>query len=210
MRPRRARSSGRPHPFRIGHAARLVTAASDRTEFPTIPLPSTSPRPQPFRVSASDKIISAGNLEQWRARQRAAGRTVVATNGCFDLLHAGHVTYLEAAASHGDVLLVGVNDDAGVRELKGPTRPLNQEADRALVLAGLASVGAVSIFHGSTATDFLRIAQPDVYVKGGDYRVETLNQKERAVVEAAGGEFVFIPFLEGRSTSGLVKKMAKQ
>lgn len=158
-------------------------------------------------MSARDKIISISELSQWRARQRAAGRKVVATNGCFDLLHAGHVTYLEAAAGHGDLLLVGVNDDAGVRELKGPTRPLNHEADRALVLAGLASVGAVSIFHGSTATEFLRVAQPDVYVKGGDYRVETLNQEERAVVESGGGKFVFIPFLEGRSTSGLVKKM---
>lgn len=131
------------------------------------------------------------------------------TNGCFDLLHAGHVTYLEAAAVQGDVLLVGVNDDTGVRELKGPTRPLNREEDRALVLAALASVGAVSVFHGATATEFLRLAQPDVYVKGGDYRVETLNQEERAVVEAAGGKFVFIPFLEGRSTSGLVKRMTR-
>ncbi len=158
-------------------------------------------------MSARDKIISLSELAQWRTKQRAAGRKVVVTNGCFDLLHAGHVTYLEAAAAHGDQLLVGVNDDAGVRELKGPSRPLNHDADRALVLAGLASVGAVSVFHGSTATEFLRVAQPDVYVKGGDYRVETLNQEERAVVEAAGGKFVFIPFLEGRSTSNLVTKM---
>ena len=158
-------------------------------------------------MHASDKIVSATDLSQWRAAQRVAGRRVVVTNGCFDLLHAGHVTYLEAAASHGDLLLVGVNDDAGVRELKGPTRPLNHEDDRALVLAALASVGAVSIFHGSTATDFLRVAQPDIYVKGGDYTVETLNPVERTVVQNAGGKFVFIPFLEGRSTTGLVKKM---
>jgi rfaE bifunctional protein nucleotidyltransferase chain/domain len=158
-------------------------------------------------VSARDKIIPPVELERWRAEQRAAGRKVVVTNGCFDLLHAGHVTYLEAAAAEGDALLVGVNDDSGVRELKGPTRPLNPEDDRALVLAALASVGAVSVFHGSTATDFLRVARPDVYVKGGDYRVETLNQEERSVVEAGGGRFVFIPFLAGRSTSGLVGKM---
>jgi len=158
-------------------------------------------------VSARDKIISLSELPQWRAKQRAAGRKVVVTNGCFDLLHAGHVTYLEAAARQGDLLLVGVNDDAGVRELKGATRPLNHEADRALVLAALSSVGAVSVFHGSTATEFLRVAQPDVYVKGGDYRVETLNQEERVVVESWGGKFVFIPFLKGRSTTGLVKKM---
>lgn len=158
-------------------------------------------------MQARDKIISTANLSQWRAAQRAAGRRVVVTNGCFDLLHAGHVTYLEGAASHGDLLLVGVNDDDGVRELKGRTRPLNGEDDRALVLAALASVGGVSIFRGSTATDFLRVAQPDVYVKGGDYTVETLNPVERSVVQNAGGKFVFIPFLEGRSTTGLVKKM---
>ena len=158
-------------------------------------------------MQAHDKIVPAAELGRWRAAQRAAGRRVVVTNGCFDLLHAGHVTYLEAAASHGDLLLVGVNDDPGVRELKGLTRPLNREDDRALVLAALASVGAVSIFHGSTATDFLRVAQPDVYAKGGDYTVETLNPVERSVVQAAGGKFVFIPFLEGRSTTGLVVKM---
>ncbi len=160
-------------------------------------------------MSARDKIISLSELPQWRAQQRSTGRKVVVTNGCFELLHAGHVTYLEAAASHGDLLLVGVNDDLGVRELKGPTRPLNHEADRALVLAALASVGAVAIFRGSTATEFLRVAQPDVYVKGGDYRVETLNQEERAVVEGCGGKFVFIPFLEGRSTTGLVKTIQR-
>lgn len=158
-------------------------------------------------MHARDKIVSASGLAEWRTAQRNAGRKVVVTNGCFDLLHAGHVTYLEEAASHGDLLLVGVNDDDGVRELKGPTRPLNPQDDRALVLAALASVGAVSLFHGSTATDFLRVAQPDVYVKGGDYRVETLNPDERRVVEGCGGKFVFIPFLEGRSTTKLVNKM---
>jgi len=158
-------------------------------------------------VSMRDKIVSLNELGHWRQRQRDEGRTVVVTNGCFDLLHAGHVTYLAEAASHGDVLLVGVNDDAGVRELKGDTRPLNPEGDRALVLAALEAVGGVCIFHGSTATEFLRQARPDVYVKGGDYTVETLNQEERAVVQDAGGRFVFIPFLPGRSTSGIVKKI---
>ena len=149
---------------------------------PTIPLRRGNHWQQPRRVSAHDKIIPATALNRWRAEQRAAGRRVVVTNGCFDLLHAGHVTYLESAASQGDLLLVGVNDDAGVRELKGPTRPLNHEGDRALVLAALASVGAVSIFHGSTATEFLRTAQPDVYVKGGDYKVETLNQDTKSTL----------------------------
>ncbi len=154
-----------------------------------------------------DKIIAWDQLPEWRQARREAGRKVVVTNGCFDLLHAGHVTYLAEAASHGDLLLVGVNDDAGVRELKGETRPLNPEQDRALVLAALESVGAACVFHGSTATEFLRLAAPDVYVKGGDYTVDTLNAEERAVVQAAGGQFVFIPFLEGRSTSRIVRRM---
>lgn len=158
-------------------------------------------------MAAAEKIVPLSGLPRWRAAQREAGRRVVVTNGCFDLLHAGHVTYLEAAAREGDVLLVGLNGDASVRELKGPARPLNPEQDRALVLAGLASVGAVAIFPDVTATDFLRLAQPDVYVKGGDYQIETLNPREREVVQAAGGRFVFIPFLEGRSTTGLVKRM---
>lgn len=160
-------------------------------------------------MRAADKIISIEDLGRWRAEQRTAGQRLVVTNGCFDLLHAGHVTYLEAAASRGDILLVGVNDDAGVRELKGPTRPLNHEGDRALVLAALGCVGGVTIFQGATALEFLRVAQPDVYVKGGDYSLDTLNQDERAVVESGGGRFVFIPFLAGRSTSGLVRRMIK-
>jgi rfaE bifunctional protein nucleotidyltransferase chain/domain len=175
----------------------------------TISLLRSRPCLQFGRVRAAEKIISLAELPHWRDEQRAAGRTVVVTNGCFDLLHAGHVTYLEAAAGHGDLLLVGVNDDAGVRELKGPTRPVNPEGDRALVLAALASVGAVSIFHGATATAFLRAARPDVYVKGGDYRVETLNPEERRVVESGGGRFVFIPFLEGRSTTSVIGRMTR-
>ena len=158
-------------------------------------------------VRLQDKIIPMDQLPVWREARREEGKTIVVTNGCFDLLHAGHVTYLAEAASHGDILLVGVNDDAGVKELKGDSRPLNQEQDRALVLAALESVGATCIFHGSTATEFLKLAEPDVYVKGGDYTVETLNAEERSVVQAAGGKFVFIPFLEGRSTTSIVSKM---
>ena len=161
------------------------------------------------RVQLQDKIITFDRLPAWRQARRDEGKTIVVTNGCFDLLHAGHVTYLAEAASHGDLLLVGVNDDAGVKELKGDSRPLNPEQDRALVLAGLESVGAACVFHGSTATEFLKHAQPDVYVKGGDYTVETLNAEERSVVRSANGKFVFIPFLEGRSTTNIVNKMSE-
>lgn len=157
-----------------------------------------------------DKIIGREQLAEWREQQREAGRRVVVTNGCFDVLHAGHVTYLAEARKHGDLLLIGVNDDAGVRELKGAERPLNPEQDRATVLAALESVGAVSVFSGSTATDFLKLARPDVYVKGGDYTMETLNPEERAVVEAADGRFVFIDFLAGRSTTNVLRRMASK
>src|SRR5512139_4063214 len=100
---------------------------------------------------------------------RARGKRLVVTNGCFDVLHLGHVTYLETARSQGDALLVGVNSDEAVRQLKGPGRPVTPETDRAAVLAALESVDGVCIFAESTATRFLAAAQPDIYVKGGDY-----------------------------------------
>ncbi len=158
-------------------------------------------------VNFRQKIISWDKLLEWRAARRASGRKLVVTNGCFDLLHAGHVTYLEGARGCGDALLVGVNGDQSVRELKGPGRPLNGEADRAVVLAALESVDAVCIFAEPTALRFLAIAQPDIYVKGGDYTVQTINQEERQIVEQTGGRIVIIPFVEGKSTTALLKKM---
>ena len=148
------------------------------------------------------------SLPAWRSRVRASGRKLVVTNGCFDLLHLGHVTYLAAARELGDLLLVGVNGDAGVRTLKGEGRPLNPEADRAVVLAALQAVDAVCIFPESTATRFLTLAQPDVYVKGGDYTLDTLNQDERRAVEGTGGRIVILPLVGGKSTSALLKKIA--
>lgn len=160
-------------------------------------------------MNLASKIISPTDLAQWRESLRAQGRRLVVTNGCFDLLHAGHVTYLADARTHGDALLVGVNGDAGVRELKGPSRPINNEHDRALVLAALESVSAVSIFPEKRAVHFLTLAQPDVYVKGGDYTLETLNQDERRAVESAGGRIVIIPLVPGKSTSSLVDKISR-
>ncbi len=154
------------------------------------------------------KIISWDKLPEWRAAMRASARKLVVTNGCFDLLHAGHVRYLEGARNQGDVLLIGVNGDQSVRELKGPGRPLNGETDRAIVLAALESVDAVCIFAEPTALRFLSVAQPDVYVKGGDYTVQTLNQDERRLIEQAGGRIVIIPFVQGKSTTALMNKMA--
>ena len=140
---------------------------------------------------------------------RASGRRLVVTNGCFDLLHLGHVTYLETARNQGDALLVGLNSDESVRQLKGAGRPLNEEQDRAAVVAALASVDGVCVFAERTATRFLAAAQPDVYVKGGDYTVETLNADERGTVEQAGGKIVIIPFVPGKSTTEMLKKISR-
>ena len=155
------------------------------------------------------KIVTWESLPGWRAAVRSAGRRLVVTNGCFDLLHLGHVTYLQNARNLGDVLLVGLNSDDAVRELKGPERPINRELDRAGVLAALQSVDAVCIFREKTAARFLSIAAPDIYVKGGDYTAATLNQEERQIVEDAGGRIVIAPVVPGKSTTGLLQKMAQ-
>lgn len=154
------------------------------------------------------KLIPWDRLPEWRAAEKRAGRTLVVTNGCFDLLHPGHVTYLASARAHGDTLLVGLNGDDSVRQLKGEGRPVNPEQDRAVVLAGLESVGAVCIFSERSAERFLAAARPDVYVKGGDYTIDTLNQQERRTVEAAGGRIAIIPVVPGKSTTALLKKIA--
>jgi rfaE bifunctional protein nucleotidyltransferase chain/domain len=119
------------------------------------------------------------------------------------------LTYLETARTFGDALLVGLNGDDSTRQLKGEGRPVNPEAERALVLTALESVSGVCIFAEKTATRFLTAAQPDVYVKGGDYTLETLNQDERRAVESAGGRIVIIPFVPGKSTTALLAKISK-
>jgi len=156
-----------------------------------------------------DKIVSWEALPEWREALRRAGKRLVVTNGCFDILHLGHVTYLETARRFGDALLVGLNSDASVRALKGPERPVNAEQDRAAVLAALESVDGVCIFTDPTATRFLARAQPDIYVKGGDYTLDTLNPEERRSVEQAGGRIEIIPMVPGKSTTSLLQKISK-
>jgi rfaE bifunctional protein nucleotidyltransferase chain/domain len=153
------------------------------------------------------KILLPEALPRWRQQWRDSGRRLAVTNGCFDLLHAGHVTYLEAARNHADVLLVGVNSDAAVRELKGSGRPVNTEADRALVVAALESVDGVFIFRERDAVQFLHTVRPDIYVKGGDYTLETINQDERRFIESIGGEIILLAHVPGKSTTGLLKKL---
>jgi len=158
-------------------------------------------------MSFREKVLSAEGLLPWRESMRQAGKKLVVTNGCFDLLHLGHATYLESARQQGDALLVGVTSDSGVRALKGPGRPLNTEQDRAALLAALQSVDAVHVFPEQTATRFLRDVRPDIYVKGGDYTLETINQEERRLIESMGGRILILPAVPGQSTSALLKRM---
>ncbi|MDX6205175.1 MAG: D-beta-D-heptose 7-phosphate kinase / D-beta-D-heptose 1-phosphate adenosyltransferase [Frankiales bacterium] len=141
------------------------------------------------------------------ARVRAAGGTVVATGGCFDLLHAGHVASLRSARSLGDCLVVCVNSDASVRRLKGPTRPLVPVADRVQVLEALSCVDAVLVFDEDSPAELLDRLRPDLWVKGGDYAGVEL--PEQAVLRSWGGQAVVLPYLEGRSTTGLVRAMSE-
>lgn len=138
---------------------------------------------------------------------RSAGKKIVATNGCFDLLHVGHVRYLQAARTIGDVLAVGLNGDRSVRELKGAGRPITTEADRAEILAALECVDLVTIFPQTRATQFIAAARPALYVKGGDYSSETLNEQERALLNEIGADIRLIPFETGYSTSALVEQI---
>ena len=160
-------------------------------------------------MSFRDKILPLDALPRWRNALRDAGKKLVATNGCFDILHVGHVTYLEAARQQGDALLVGVNGDASVRQLKGEQRPINPQGDRAAVLAALQAVDAVCIFPEMRATRFLALAQPDIYVKGGDFTVEQLPKEERDIVASFGGRIVMLGFVPGNSTTALQKKLSR-
>jgi rfaE bifunctional protein nucleotidyltransferase chain/domain len=161
-------------------------------------------------MELDSKIIPFDQLTEWRSGIRSSGKRLVVTNGCFDILHVGHVRYLSSARAAGDLLLVGLNGDQSVRELKGPERPLNIESDRALLLAALQCVDAVCIFPEKRATRFLKTSQPDIYIKGGDYTLDTLDRDERQAVEGAGGQIQFIPFVAGRSTTNLIRKMSLQ
>ena len=153
----------------------------------------------------AEKILGLPKLLEALARRRAQGERVVFTNGCFDLLHPGHVTYLEAARGLGDLLVVGLNSDASVRRLKGPNRPILSQEERAMILAGLRSVDYVAVFEEDTPAELIRAVVPDVLVKGGDWSVESIVGRE--VVEDAGGRVLSLPFVEGQSTTGIVERI---
>ncbi len=158
---------------------------------------------------SSDKIVPLERLGQRASDLRAAGKKVVATNGCFDLLHVGHIRYLNAARALGDALIVGINGDQSVRELKGAGRPVNSERDRAEIVAALECVDLVAIFPDVLAIRFLELVAPDVYVKGGDYNQDTLNADERRSLQKIGAKIDIVPFEHGYSTSDLLARLSK-
>ena len=157
----------------------------------------------------NQKIITLEELAARSAELRAAGKRIVTTNGCFDLLHVGHVRYLKAARALGDVLAVGLNGDDSVRELKGLGRPVNTERDRAEIVAALESVDFFTIFSEPLAMRFLSAAYPAIYAKGGDYTADNLNAEERAILEKIGAEIRIIPFEVGYSTSALLQRLCE-
>lgn len=161
-----------------------------------------------FGKSGSSKVKTFDELAAACEELREQGKTVVWTNGCFDILHVGHITYLQRAAAQGDVLVVGLNSDESVSKVKGPDRPIIHEAERALVLSALECVDYIIIFGEPTTVSHLEALKPDVYAKGGDYTLETIVQEERRVVEGYGGAIAIIPGVEGRSTTNIIDRIA--
>lgn len=153
------------------------------------------------------KLINRDEIADVVQINKAAGKTIVFTNGCFDIIHTGHVRYLAEARKLGDCLIVGLNSDLSVRELKGPTRPVNHQEDRAEVMAALAAVDYVVVFDERTAESLISEIQPDIYVKGGDYCIEDI--PEVKIVAGNGGKTVLIPEVPGRSSSNIIKKISE-
>ena len=154
------------------------------------------------------KTIGYNEIKNIVEKFKADGKTVVFTNGCFDILHAGHVRYLTAARELGDCLILGLNSDQSVRTLKGPTRPINNQDDRAEVLSALSAVNYVVIFEEPTAEKLIAQIKPNIYVKGGDYNIKDL--PEATIVAQYGGKTILIPEVPGKSSSNIIKKIAKK
>jgi D-glycero-beta-D-manno-heptose 1-phosphate adenylyltransferase len=155
-----------------------------------------------------EKILSMDQMLAERERLRAAGKRLVFTNGVFDLLHVGHVRYLRQARALGDVLVVAINSDQSVRELKGPSRPVFDEAERGEILAALRDVDYVVVFDDISPRTTIKRLLPDALVKGGDYQLDEIHGREE--VEAAGGEVISLPFVPGASTTSLLERMKRK
>ena len=159
-----------------------------------------------FHKKLEEKIVPADAISRFVNAKKFVGKRIVFTNGCFDILHAGHVDYLTQARDLGDILVLGLNSDDSVkRQNKGPERPINSQDARAKVLAALGCVDAIVYFNEDTPYDLIKLAQPDILVKGGDWKAEDIVGSD--IVKARGGHVTTIPFLEGFSTTGIVNKM---
>ena len=155
-------------------------------------------------MKAKNKIMTRAKLAAFVKRAKAQGKKIVFTNGCFDILHAGHVSSIEFAKSKGDILILGLNSDASIKRLKGPKRPINKQADRALVVASLGAVDAVCLFTQDTPLELIKLVKPDVLVKGADYK------NKKVVGEQFAGKVVLFPLVKGRSTTNLINKISLQ
>lgn len=162
-----------------------------------------------FSASGPAKLKSLHDLQSELERLRGEGKRIVWTNGCFDILHVGHISYLQRAAALGDLLVVGLNSDASVRKLKGPDRPIIDEMERAFVLSALECIGLVTIFDDESPLEVIKHLKPDIYAKGGDYTIDTIVQPERKAVESYGGKIAILPAVEGRSTTSIISRIAK-
>ena len=149
-------------------------------------------------------VIDRKNIGNVVTSLKAKGKRIVFTNGCFDILHVGHVRYLKEAKALGDILILGLNSDCSVKSLKGSNRPINNESDRAEVLSALKAIDYVVIFDEKTAENIADEVKPDIYAKGGDYSIETL--PEAKIVAKHGGKTVFVPLVEGKSSTNIINK----
>jgi len=152
-----------------------------------------------------NKLIAQKNLNDLLGKLRADGKVIVTTNGCFDILHVGHVRYLEKAKEFGDVLIIALNSDESVRKIKGPNRPINNENDRAEVLSALEFADYIILFDDESPQDLLAFIKPDIHTKGSDYSTETL--PELKVIVENGGRVEFIDLVEGKSTTSIIEKL---
>lgn len=150
-------------------------------------------------------IVERKNIKALSEQLKDEGKTIVFTNGCFDILHSGHVFYLQKAKQQGDILILGLNSDASVRRLKGEKRPINSEIDRAIVISELKSIDYVVIFEEDTPLEIISLIVPNKLVKGGDYKKDDVVGKD--IVEINGGEVVIIPFVDGKSTTNIINKI---
>ena len=157
----------------------------------------------------ADQIMDLAKAKSWRAELKKKNLRLVITNGCFDILHRGHAEYLMRARALGDALLILLNSDRSVRELKGPNRPIIDEYNRAYMLCALESVDSVVMFDTQRCDDMLIELSPDIYVKGGDYTLKTINPQERETLQSINANIRFLPFIEGFSTTEIINKLSQ-